>query len=941
MAFSKELQHFKELGKLIEDGKLENSENLEQFEDPSKIVEMMETVEKIDEKQTRIGFTFSISRDFSKLFSSFSDPDKDRIRSSLLGYIRTVKHMKELIYVLNMISFAQTSYKKEWNELFDFVFSSDNDNYDNDFIRGHLLTSMDVFRDEELINKHVNEVVPLIKRLLTSKFDEQKIMLISLLSLCDFKAIDEELTNIIWNVAVDVAKSDKYRSIYPAMQQFCEIEGFKNAPAKAVSSIVETFGDENSDLEIRLTAVLPLLRLFPFLNDDIICSIVNSSLSAFELDYFSSTTILSHLGEADLELLNNDTVTVITSILCTELEKGRAVAVVALFAPFADLILNEAPENLDLILNAIVTLLKKQDEVSLISGLTSLRSLIYRFSSPNDNVFTVVLSLLLSSDENILIESNKTMNEILSTGIYSTAEYENKLFTLFPKFKESSKLGLFSKLISSLINGGEEEPGLSVAEPAYEFGLPLLSKSCSQHENALGLDIFSTLAELSPEYVEDHVVDCLEIASSLLNSDDGLVFPSASLFLSIMAANFTSESRDTILGLLPRLLQIVKGGSNIETKQLTKVALNTADIVKQFDLRDTSPELISIAIKMLDNQEYKIILSGAKILNILSKSLLPEDAEKVFSSIIDYLKIIESEEIVTELWLALKKLLKKYKVITFEMAESIIVMINNGKIPSCIRLYEIEESESPIFEFFTAFVNRFKVKALPYIKQLVSIIHEISTEALPGLLDPVAAAIKLKIFPDEDISKILVITSEMINDDDSDVATSLLTTIIEIYRSYPTLVDISSVLRILSDLWEAVDETEEDFELPLVIALLTLELCAGSENGEGVNAPLLIDILEILPYSPKFCDLEHVADSVIKISQRGWIKEKELVEPLAHFMAKVCLMKKSEIDKYEVTPGIITNLRNTLKKFVKENKEVEQFIRKSFSSSPGLESLLK
>ena len=58
-------------------------------------------------------------------------------------------------------------------------------------------------------------------------------------------------------------------------------------------------------------------------------------------------------------------------------------------------------------------------------------------------------------------------------------------------------------------------------------------------------------------------------------------------------------------------------------------------------------------------------------------------------------------------------------------------------------------------------------------------------------------------------------------------------------------------------------------------------------------------------------------------------------------MAKVCLMKKSEIDKYEVTPGIITNLRNTLKKFVKENKEVEQFIRKSFSSSPGLESLLK
>ena len=473
-------------------------------------------------------------------------------------------------------------------------------------------------------------------------------------------------------------------------------------------------------------------------------------------------------------------------------------------------------------------------------------------------------------------------------------------------------------------------------------------------------------------------------STKILNSQDAKYFPSAALFLSIICVSFRDIAKETIDQILPRLIEIIQTRNpfdatiKIEPKQLSNVALSTCEIVKEYDLRDTASVLINNAIEMINSKDgfRKINLCGAQMLEIISKCLLPDDAKTVFEKVTEYLsqrsdeEISEADkdlnnEIAEDLIHALKKILKKYKVIKFEDADEIMKRIfgQYGGIFGLSRSIEtIEDPETNVFSFIKTFILRFKdkQKTLTYIKILMELVDIIDSEVLPSLLDPIEKAIDVddpnkKILSDKDVKEFLDLIYGMIDVDDSDITTSLLTAITAIVRSYIQVVNIPQLIKKLNFLWDNVDETEEDVELPMAIAMLTLELYSNTEEGAGageeeeneneavnIDEQLLIDLLGILPLPPDVCDLEHVINCVLKIADKNWARSKaELMIAISVFMARICLMKKNEINQYDLSTGT-ADVRKKLKEIVKENKNIENELKTEFSKkSSDLAALLK
>lgn len=1003
----------KQYGAAIIAGSKPNTIDIPVFDlEPNDQLSLFDYVREQNDKELKIGFSYSLNRQLEKNYPKYDENVQSQIKNLLLSYAQTIKDESELNGILAAINLISTICDGNWSELISFLFSESKSSAEDE-LRGHILNSMSILRDEKFIKKHSDQLLALIHKLLKSNLPNRtKSMFLSILALCHQGSImvkllkeedkkedrieqvdmDDGLFNDVWKVAVEIASTPNYRSVYPALQQLClNVKDFKNRVSDSVDQIVKTFSDSSSDLESRLTTIIPLLRLLPFLNDRLILEvIIPASLECLTIDYFSSMMIINYINETDIELFENDFIISLWEILLQEIKgenNDRRNVAIALFAPFADQINNTVDDSLDEITQAIINSLnqikesewnQEQARFSALVAVTSLRSIIPRFESPNRELFQSLLPhITTTKDETLLIESNKTMRELLETGHYSTEDYEKEFIELYPKFKET-RIEYFTKLIKELINA-DEEPGLSLAQPIYDFALPFLNIENPIDENALALEIFALLSQISTDFVEDQVHDCLEVSKKILNSSESRYFPSAALFLSVICVSFREIVEETINELLPRLLEIIDtrinpvGKIKIEPKQLSQVALSTCEIVKEYDRRDISSDLSKNAIDMINSKDgfKKINLCGAQMLEIISKSILPEDAVFIFEKVTEYLsqdppqtELSENEkeldnEIAEVLIHALKKILKKYKRdITFEKADEIMKRLfgqNNGIFGLGSSIETIEDPETNVFTYIKTFITCFKdkQKTLTYIKLLMEYIGIIDSEVLPALLDPIEKAIDIedthkKILSDKEVREFLDQIYTMIDVDDSDITTSLLTAITAIVRSYIQVVDIPQLINKLNFLWDNVDETEEDVELPMAIAMLTLELYSKTEqevDGEKVDIDeqLLIELLAILPLPPDVCDLEHVIQSVMKIAEKSWAKNNSnTLTAIALFMTGICLMKKNEINQYDLSSGTVPDMRKMLKEIAKDHKNIEKEIRSEFSKrSAEVNAILK
>lgn len=983
---------FEQYGRDVSSGSRATSLNPSVFElKPDTFINLLQTILVDKDEHIKLGFLGSLNRLIQLNFSKYDKDVQNQIMSLILSYAKTITEDTEFLFVLSSIDSILKIVDKDWPELISLILT------DQTRLNAHILASLEFVRNQDFVNQYGSQLIPILHGFLDSQIPNlPKTMLLLILSLCIQSQvptlveegndeqpitidIEDSLYNSIWSVAIDIAGTDNYHSVFLAMQQlYSNVSNFKRQPAAPVRALSEVFSDTDSDLESRVTTIMPLLRLFPFLDDHTILDlIIPSSLDCLVEDYFGATIMFEHIEEADIELIDIELITAIWGILLTEINQktNKRNAAIALFAPFADQIINVIEDSMNIIINAYIESLNAQSDniLSAYVSSKSLRSIIHRFDEPNQQLFDALLPYLTTdTDELLFYESNKAMRELLETGLYSTVDYEKKIMSLLPQYGDN-RINYFTKLITSLLVDENGEPGLSIVEPIYDFALPFLSQDKSTiYQNALGVELFASLSQISTEYVEDEVQDCLEISAKILNSTESDCYPSAAFCLSVFAVQFEDQTKETMekYNLLHRLLEIIhsKNGSNdikIEPKPLSQVALHACSIAKAYDDRELASNLIDVCIQMLLNQEgiKRITKCGAQMLNELAKSLLPDDALKAFTigvnliSISCSLNAIEGElktpqkmsslndiEIIEDVIHALKKILKKYKVVPFDLADELMKRLfgeNDGVygLPKSIEL--IEDPDTTVFSFMKTFIRRFCLKSqtLKYVKMLIASIDIIDCQVLPSFLEPIETAIDLKMLGNDDLVMFLNHIAQMIDADDSDVTTSLLTVVTGIVRHYKDVVDINQWLTILGNLWDCVDETEEDHELTMAISMLGLELYSIIDQDNDCS--LLLELLVILPLPAEICDLEHVIESTMKIVDNQFIHNKqEALVALVIFMAKVCLMKKKELEDYDLSSGIVADLRNKLKEVVKKNKQLENELKTEFSANE-VQKLLK
>ncbi|KAH0789632.1 hypothetical protein GPJ56_006134 [Histomonas meleagridis] len=786
---------------------------------------------------------------------------------------------------------------------------------------------MSFLHEEEFVDAHSNLLIPVVQKLLKSPFPVSKVMLLLIYALCKQESISETECNQIWFVAIEIAKTDDFKKIYPAMNKFTGIEGFKTITAQPVKDIISNFNIENID------SLIPLLRLFAFLNEEAIVPLMHILLDILYTHFDIACKVIDYLQDSDLVLLDEELIATIYSILSKELAGERHNAALALISPLAEEIVSVFPESEDVMIENIRNSLKS-DNFSAFIACKVLKDISLLFEEPHFDLIEDLIPLLTSEDEKLLIAANKVAISLSQTGLYSTPEVEKQFIELLPKYNEMN-YDKFSKLIISVLTS-DPEPGLSLVEPVYDLAMQLLTPEKTKAENAIALDLFAEISQIETEYVEDQVVDGISASANILKSEEAKYFPSAAYFLSAMAEQFHDQSRDAILELLPILTDIVKE-RKINMKEYVKVAQATSDIISAYDIRDVASELVGFSLSLLDEKEYEECAS--QIIVTLANSILPPNAIECFTILSTKIDTIDETDTVENLIQALSFILKKYRI-QIQSAQVVADKILEGALAAVKPPSLITDTDTNIFGYFKTFIKKFKEKSTPLCESLMAIVPDVELEILPLLLEPIEAAIDQKLLTTETISNFLTIIISMLSEDDLELDTSLITCLISVKRNYPQSINAPNLLKFLSDLWENIDETEGDVELPMAICMLTLELYGDNETGEGVNDQLLLDLYALLPLPADVCDLQNVLQSVIKITQKEWAHETLLI-PSCIFLAKVLLLKKNKIDEYQISADVLSKAKKTLQMIAAENQQVRDALVENYGGNKANTEALK
>ena len=908
---------------------------------------LLQTVQASDDKDLRLGFMMTLPKQLPAEFSEYSDEDKKTMLAAVLELAKSVSEDAELPGVLETISILYGMQQGNWPELVNLVLDDSDENF---VLKANAMAAFSFLREPEFVDANGERMVPLLRKLLFARpeMDLPRMSYVLLLVMCK-PPLTQDLVDDVWKVVLGLkSQEERQNSGVPAIFSLSQMEGYGVIQAAPVKEIIETFRDENNELDARLHAVTPLLAFFAFLDNKTMESMLLGLVDVLSKDFYEAREVIDRLNDADLETLSQENVIMVYAFLTHEMENPeRKDVALALLGPFVELIVKEDEEAYAEISKVVVNGLKEGEFAGVCACLT-LTAMCDGMEDASAEFYENLLPHLVSENENLKFEAYNAMKSLYHTGMYSTPENEKALLELYPKF-DQSEFNHFAKLVTILLEDAEDA-GLALAEPAYDFALPLMSQDKPKSQNAVGLAIFTTLMGISTDFVEDHVVTCIEVSKQILESNESDLYPVAVGCLVELADQFKEkDTTEAILAVLPRLQEILDGKVPMEKKQFSKVANGTAELVQIYDLRDVAPKLCEMAMKYLTSQEgtdddYSPQLLGSSIMMNLCETLVPDSALELFKSLSELLLTVSDPDVTSNMIGALTGIIGKYRV-DFDIAQDLADKLINGRVPAIKELFLMEE-DLGMFKYLREFVKRFKKRTEPYCKVLMTMFPRVSTEILSGMALPLEEAFSQNLFDEETASKFFVIIEEMVreNEDEVENLSDLFGMILAIKRSYPQVIDVPALIKQLEKINDAYGDLEEDPDFAMPLSLVLLELYSASEDGKEVTPETLVEILTQLPYPADNCDLQFVLQAAMDLSTKDWA-QKAAALPIAIFLAKVLLMKKSDLDEYQVDQQTLSQAKNCLKLMCKASTDLEHNVRKAVADTKAkqnsLNSILK
>ena len=521
------------------------------------------------------------------------------------------------------------------------------------------------------------------------------------------------------------------------------------------------------------------------------------------------------------------------------------------------------------------------------------------------------------------------MEELLNSQLYSDCNFEKIFIKNYNLFKEKF-INNFTKHIINLFENSSD-PGLSLSEPLYDFTIPLLAPNTILEEKVMSIRFIGILSNVSPDFVEDNLIDVIKIAEDILidNNINGYYISSAAEFFASISNSFPNESRETIMKLLPILLKYVKREIKIDENHRSPIATAICDIVAQYDIRDLACDLSIIAYEDLLSENSTISSEGVEMIFVLCKSLLPDTSNELYHKLLKILPNYHISNSINVLIRSMKGLMKKYKI-NIEDCKNTIKLIFEGKVKSIGQIDLIEDPDTAVFEILKTFTKKFKKESLPYLMQVIELLPFLDSSIISTASLPIDAAIKLNLFDENIIKNLIEKLSILLLDTDNTTSTVIFLLFVAIKRNYKELLNDDDLFQKLDDKWELIDEEVEQ-ELASAISMLTFEICSSHFNDltTKMNYSFINEILEKLPFSSDYFDLEHILDCIFKIKNSQWIFN--IRNNLCFFLIKILLMKKNEIEEFDISNEILNQSKISLKNLI--NKDLQNQILEKFGKT--------
>ena len=571
---------------------------------------------------------------------------------------------------------------------------------------------------------------------------------------------------------------------------------------------------------------------------------------------------------------------------------------------------------------------------------------------PREALFDWLVPVMASEDAVVSKCAYKAFRLGVSNDLWNEAPIAQKLIQeVFPRQKRENMAPFFKALTTFVYpemddddeDEDEFEPKLEIVEAIIE----LLKQTVHDEDDrvaASSLEAVSDLGFKDKMYEEDLLDPAMAVCKKLVDKNAVSTFEHVACFLNGAWLNFKEQVGDSVLELLPKVLSQIDNPEVGNVKHRMYAASSLAEIIADGP-REHVPALLQFIVAHLEESD-DLVFELVPVIIPLKACFDDANANTVFKKLVPKICETESNDYVASWCHVLAKLLKRHNI-DQEVVASLVSSILSGRL-KCLCGRTPHKSLPPnnaIFAFLASYIKKSPSNGKPICAQIIDWLGLTAFPAIPALLIPLRAGVSVGIVDAEQAQKLVPTLKEMLNkfdNDDDEQLVAVVGVLTELSNHQPKCVEpvAADLINSLEKFVLAADPDaaeEEDFDelndlieaMPFVCQFV-FGIYASDIAPSDVNEKVLSTLVRMLPFPPQVEEMPDLLEQLCALVEDE--KYSFVLAPILKVFVEILLMKKSELEEYELSDELTKDMKMALKNSVKADRRLEKILTKDFQN---------
>ena len=773
----------------------------------------------------------------------------------------------------------------------------------------------------------------------------------------------------LWEILLDVAANEnKTLSIFfEIFLSYVEkVPEFKEVDSPELAKLIETIKDESKSLEERSKAAIPLIIVTPFVTPAKAAIITNAAIEVCQkLIEKDGDLPIKYLGNFDDMMCSDmspDNLKDVYDAFKAQIAGPNKAAAIACFGPVSQDIAEIFEEEIKTINGYILDAFKgdlilKKAGAFLLEYISGFYEEEPESCENKKEFLDALIPMMNDQNASAAKRAEHALQSLIECHVFDE-KFTEELLGLFPKFTTPLGIKYYFKILTTFVAPEDDcdcedecccgehdhEPNLTIVQAFLTFCMDKL-KAQDTSSLVMGhcLDLLSVIASLDKMFIEDEYKTALDITVKLVKEGMEDSFPWLSAFLVAVTKCFGEPTKESVKPIIPLLLDAYENSKVFVGKEKQNLLADLCAIVGDGFNDDVVEKITKVSIELLKEKDLKALFSACACMIALRPKLTTEAATEAFTIIAGRLDEMVEENDINTLIHTLKKLMKKTSIkveVVYPTIEKILkgeLKALNGRLP-----IEDQPPNEIYFVYIEAFIRKYPGKAEEVCKTLIQWAKQANISSMNPIIDCLTAGLEVCAIKEADAKEIASFLKEFIKKltpvDANELATSL-NCLTSINKSYPAAVkpynEVFEPILATVQLIASADE-EEDFATEAITAMPDVAKFVfnvyASDPSVEVNEDLLGSLVSLMPFSP---EVEGVADLLQNLVDMLDDQERFecIVVPTLKCFTELLLMKKSELEEFELEQDLIKSMKDTLKSICKKKPAIGKQITKDFQSS--------